>query len=81
LAGAIAMVYDNYNRLVVGFCPNERPSDAIFSLVLYPRRVGFCFLQGAVFPTRTDCSKAVAQLPATLFSRTRTTWMSRRFKS
>ena len=31
--GAIEMVYDNYNWLVIGFSPTERPSDAIFSLV------------------------------------------------
>jgi hypothetical protein len=27
------MVYDNYNGLVVGFSPTERPSDALFSIV------------------------------------------------
>ncbi|HEY1423252.1 MAG TPA: hypothetical protein VGF20_07360 [Candidatus Acidoferrum sp.] len=26
---AIEMVYDNYNALVVGFCPGMRPSEAI----------------------------------------------------
>ena len=36
LPGAIEMVYDNYNALAIGFCPNERPSDAIFSIVLFP---------------------------------------------
>src|SRR5579863_1981778 len=30
LPGAIEMVYDNYNWLVVGFSPTERPSEAIF---------------------------------------------------
>ena len=50
LPGAIEMVYDNYNGLVIGFCPTERPSDAIFSLVLYPRWVTLCFLQGAGLP-------------------------------
>jgi len=47
LPGAIQMVYDNYNALVVGFGPSERPSDAIFSIALYPRSVALCFLQGA----------------------------------
>lgn len=47
LPGAIQMVYDNYNALVIGFSPTERPSDAIFSIVLYLRWVTFCFLQGA----------------------------------
>jgi hypothetical protein len=48
--GAIDMVYDNYNWLVIGFSPTERPSDAIFSLVLPPGRVTLCFLQGAGLP-------------------------------
>jgi len=48
--GAIEMVYDNYNWLVIGFSPTERPSEAIFSLVLPPGRVTLCFLQGAGMP-------------------------------
>src|SRR5215510_8495449 len=28
LPGTVEMVYDNYNALVIGFSPNERPSDA-----------------------------------------------------
>jgi hypothetical protein len=47
LPGAVRMVYDNYNALVVGFCPGDRPSDAIFSIALFPRSVALCFLQGA----------------------------------
>jgi hypothetical protein len=45
--GAVEMVYDNYNGLVVGFSPTERPSDAIFSFILFPRWVTMCFLFGA----------------------------------
>lgn len=48
--GAIEMVYDNYNWLVIGFGPTERPSEAIFSIVLPPGRVTLCFLQGAGLP-------------------------------
>ncbi len=48
--GAIEMVYDNYNWLVIGFCPSERPSEAIFSLVLPPKAVTLCFLQGSRLP-------------------------------
>jgi hypothetical protein len=48
--GAIEMVYDNYNWLVIGFSPTERPSDAILSIVLPPGRVTLCFLQGAGLP-------------------------------
>src|SRR5271165_2925677 len=51
--GAIEMVYDNYNWLVIGFSPTERPSEAIFSLVLPPGRVTLCFLQGAGLPDPT----------------------------
>jgi hypothetical protein len=47
LPGSREMIYDNYNALVIGFVPNERPSDAIFSIVLYPGHVSLCFLQGA----------------------------------
>ena len=50
LPNAIEFVYDNYNALVIGFGPNERPSDAIFSLVLHPRKLALCFLQGAKLP-------------------------------
>jgi hypothetical protein len=35
---------------VIGFGPSERPSEAIFSLVLPAGRVTLCFLQGAGLP-------------------------------
>src|ERR1700741_3643399 len=41
--GAIEMVYDNYNWLVVGFSPTERPSEAIFCVLLPPGRVTLAF--------------------------------------
>jgi hypothetical protein len=50
LPHAIEMVYDNYNALVCGFGPTERASEAIFSIVMFPRYVSLCFLQGAVLP-------------------------------
>ena len=50
MPGAIEMVYDNYNWLVIGFSPTERPSEAIFSIVLAAGRVTLCFLQGAGLP-------------------------------
>ena len=43
-------MYDNYNGLVIGYGPTERPSEAVLSLVLYPRWVTLCFLKGAVMP-------------------------------
>jgi hypothetical protein len=50
LPNAIEMVYDNYNALVIGFVPNERPSDVIFSIAIFPRKIALCFLQGARLP-------------------------------
>jgi len=50
LPGAVEIVYDNYNALAVGFGPSERASEAIFSIVLYPRYVSLFFLQGAKLP-------------------------------
>jgi hypothetical protein len=46
LPGSLEMVYDNYSALVIGFVPNGRPSDAIFSIVLYPDHVSLCFPSG-----------------------------------
>jgi hypothetical protein len=45
--GATELVYDNHNWLVVGFCPSERASDAVCSLVFQPRWLTLCFLQNA----------------------------------
>src|SRR5215212_690116 len=50
LPGAIEMVYDNYNALVIGYSPTERPSDAILSMVIWPKKVSICFLQGKHLP-------------------------------
>ena len=50
LPGAVQLVYDNYNALVIGFGPSERASEAIFSLALYPRYLRFFFAQGARVP-------------------------------
>lgn len=47
LPGALELVYDNYNSLVIGFGPSERPSEEVFSIALYPRWVSLFFLQGA----------------------------------
>jgi hypothetical protein len=50
LPGSTEMVYDNYNGLVIGFGPTEKPSLAIFSILLMPDHVTLCFLQGANIP-------------------------------
>ena len=46
LPGASVLVYDNYNALAVGFGPNERASEAILSIAVYPRWVSLFFLKG-----------------------------------
>jgi hypothetical protein len=50
LPGAIELVYDNYNFFVIGYSPNERPSDAIVSITARANSVGLCFVQGASLP-------------------------------
>ena len=44
LPTAYQLVYDNYNGCGVGFSSTERPSNIIFSIVLYPRRVSLFFM-------------------------------------
>jgi hypothetical protein len=48
--GANELVYDNYNALVIGFAPGDRPSDAVFSIALYPAHANLFFLQGKGLP-------------------------------
>lgn len=45
LPGSTQFVYDNFQWLVVGFGPNDRPSDAVFSIVFTPKWITLCFLQ------------------------------------
>lgn len=45
--GAVQMVYDNWNGLVVGFGPTERPSEAVVSILIMPDHVSLCFIQDA----------------------------------
>jgi hypothetical protein len=47
---ALELVYDNYNALAIGFGPTERPSEAIFSIAVFPRWVSLFFLQAAGLP-------------------------------
>ncbi len=47
LPGAVELVYDNYNALVIGFSPTLKPSDAVFSIALYHKWVTLFFLKGA----------------------------------
>lgn len=50
LPGAFELVYDNAYALVVGFGPSERPSEALFSIAIYPKKVSLCFLYGVDVP-------------------------------
>ena len=43
--GAVQMVYDNWNGLVVGFGPTERASEAVVSILMLPDHVTLCFIR------------------------------------
>jgi hypothetical protein len=47
---ATELVYDNYNFFVIGFGPNERPSDCIVTIAAAANGVGLCFVRGASLP-------------------------------
>ncbi len=47
---AVELVYDNYNFFVIGYGPNERAGDAIFSLAAQAKGLTLFFLQGAKLP-------------------------------
>jgi len=48
--GAVEMVYDSHNALVIGLSASERPSDAVLSIGLYTGWVNLYFLEGAILP-------------------------------
>jgi hypothetical protein len=50
LPHAIEAVYDNYNFLAIGYGPNLRVKDVIFSLAAYAKGINLFFLQGAKIP-------------------------------
>ena len=50
LPAAQVLVYDNYNALAVGFGPNERTSQIVFSIAMYPRWVSLFFAKGVGLP-------------------------------
>ena len=47
LPHAHELVYDNYNFFVIGYGPNDKAGDAIFSLAAQAKGLSLCFLQGA----------------------------------
>lgn len=50
LPNALELVYDNYNFFVIGYGPNERTGEAIFSLAAHANGLTLFFLQGAGLP-------------------------------
>src|SRR5262245_20324918 len=44
------LVWDNYNFLVIGYSPTERPTDSIVSIAARANGVGLCFIHGAGLP-------------------------------
>lgn len=50
LPGAVEMVYDKSNSLVIGFCPTDKPSSAINSIAVYRRWINLYFFEGDTLP-------------------------------
>jgi hypothetical protein len=50
LPGAVEMVYDKKNSLVVGFCAGERASNVINSIAVYSKWVNLYFFEGDALP-------------------------------
>jgi hypothetical protein len=50
LPGAVEMVYDKKNALVIGFCSAERASSAINSIAVYSKWINLYFFEGDTLP-------------------------------
>lgn len=50
LPGAVEMVYDKKNALVIGFCADERASSAIHSIAVYRNWINLYFFEGGSLP-------------------------------
>ena len=50
LPGAVEMVYDKKNALVIGFCPDERASNVINSIAVYTKWINLYFFEGDTLP-------------------------------
>jgi hypothetical protein len=44
--GAVELVYDKRNALVIGFCPDERASNVINSIAVYTKWINLYFFEG-----------------------------------
>jgi hypothetical protein len=76
--GAVEMVYENFIALVIGFAPGERPSEAVFSIVLCANCVNLFFVQGKGLPDPANvCGAAGIKCDRSGWNRRRL-WMNRR---
>ena len=50
LPGAVEIVYDKKNALVIGFCADERPANVINSIAVYSRWINLYFFEGGTLP-------------------------------
>jgi hypothetical protein len=50
LPGAVEMVYDKKNSLVIGFCSAERGSSVINSIAVYSKWINLYFFEGGTLP-------------------------------
>lgn len=50
LPGAVEMVYDKKNSLVIGFCSAERASNVINSIAVYSKWINLYFFEGDTLP-------------------------------
>jgi hypothetical protein len=48
--GAVEMVYDKKTSLVIGFSPDERPSNVINSVAVYGKWINLYFFEGHALP-------------------------------
>ncbi len=48
--GAVELIYDKKNSLVIGFCPDERASNVINSLAVYTKWINLYFFDGDDLP-------------------------------
>ena len=48
--GAVEMVYDKKNSLVIGFCADERASNVINSIAVYTKWINLYFFEGNSLP-------------------------------
>jgi hypothetical protein len=50
LPGAVELVYDKKNSLVIGFCSDERASNVINSIAVYRNWINLYFFEGHTLP-------------------------------